>query len=179
METVMETLTAIELKPVSVSEPRELRNLMGQFATGVTIITTVAADGTPVGLTANSFSSVSLNPALVLWSLDKRSPNIELFRHNSHFAINILAASQHELSSQFARPADDKFADVDYQLTDSGTVVLDGALVSLVCRNACQYEGGDHLIFIGEIEQFASRAGEPLVFHGGQYRTVSRHPAYS
>lgn len=179
MENPNQTPGQTELQTITSTDARALRNLMGQFATGVTVITTQGADGTPIGLTANSFSSVSLDPALVLWSLDRRSPNLEVFKHVSHFAINILAADQHQLSNQFARPADDKFEGVEFLTCDSGTVVIDGALVTLVCRNYRQYDGGDHIIFIGEIEQFTQADGVPLVFHSGKYQALSPHPTYA
>ncbi|WP_221798898.1 flavin reductase family protein [Oceanobacter mangrovi] len=170
----METPIATDLLSAADADSRSLRNLLGQFATGVTIITTLAADGTPIGLTANSFSSVSLEPALVLWSLDKRSPNLELFRHIKHFAINILAADQQQLSNRFARPADDKFEGVDFRVCSNGTVLIDGALATLVCRNERQIDAGDHLIFIGEICQYSNAGGEPLLFHAGQYQSLSQ-----
>ncbi|MDP2505158.1 MULTISPECIES: flavin reductase family protein [unclassified Oceanobacter] len=170
----METLIKTGLLSASDADSRTLRTLFGQFATGVTIITTMAADDTPVGLTANSFSSVSLDPALVLWSLDKRSPNLELFRHIEHFAINILGADQEDLSNRFARPSDDKFEDVDYYRCDNGTAVLDGALATLVCRNERQIDAGDHLIFIGEIHHYSLAGGQPLLFHGGQYQSLAQ-----
>lgn len=160
------------LKSAADADQRSLRNLMGQFATGVTVITTVTPDGRAIGLTANSFSSVSLEPALVLWSLDRRSPNLEIFKSASHFAINILGAGQQELSNRFARPAENKFEGVDAWCLDDKVMVLEDSLATLVCRNTLQYEGGDHLIFIGEIERYDVNPGQPLVFQGGQYQSL-------
>ncbi|AZD79782.1 flavin reductase family protein [Pseudomonas chlororaphis] len=158
---------------------RELRNVLGQFATGVTVITTRIADGRNVGVTVNSFSSLSLSlsPALVLWSLARTAPSLKAFCSASHFAINVLGAHQHHLSEQFARAAADKFAGVAHSYGKAGAPVLDDVVAVLVCRNVIQYEGGDHLIFIGEIEQYRYSGAEPLVFHAGQYRVAAAHPA--
>ncbi len=158
-------------------EPRSLRNLLGQFATGVTVITTCTADGRRVGMTANSFSSVSLDPPLVLWSLARSAPSLQDFLSASHFAINVLGSDQHGLSGHFARPAVDKFAGIDCEQGPAGVPLLNGAIATLVCRNGTQYEGGDHLIFLGEIEHYRHSGGEPLVFHAGQYRVAVAHPA--
>ncbi|MCO8168709.1 flavin reductase family protein [Pseudomonas sp. 21LCFQ02] len=168
--------TPAELTEVQGRDVRELRNLLGQFATGVTVITTRTADGRNVGMTANSFSSVSLDPPLVLWSLARSALSMNDFLGASHFAINILGADQHEISGQFARPATDKFAGVPYALGKADMPVLDDVVAVLVCRNVTQYEGGDHLIFIGEIEQYRYSGAEPLVFHAGRYRVASVHP---
>ncbi|ROM44259.1 flavin reductase [Pseudomonas protegens] len=162
-----------------VRDARELRNVLGQFATGVTVITTRTADGRNVGVTANSFSSLSLSPALVLWSLARTAPSLKAFCSASHFAINVLGAHQHHLSEQFARAAADKFAGVAHSYGKSGAPVLDDVVAVLVCRNVTQYEGGDHLIFIGEIEQYRYSGAEPLVFHAGQYRGLGSNRAES
>ncbi|MDH2432530.1 flavin reductase family protein [Pokkaliibacter sp. MBI-7] len=164
------------LVAVGDSDPRSLRNLLGQFATGVTIITTLGADGRKIGMTANSFSSVSLDPALVLWSLARTAPSLADFVNCSHFAINILRHDQHGLSNQFARPASDKFAGVEYDTGTAGVPLIRDAIATLICRNHTRYDGGDHLIFIGAIEHYQHAGGAPLVFHAGQYRAVSPHP---
>ncbi len=166
-----------ELVHVHASDPRSLRNLLGQFATGVTVITTRGADGRNVGMTANSFSSVSLDPPLILWSLSRNAPSLPDFLAASHFAINVLGADQHGLSGHFARGAEDKFAGIAYQTGEGGVPILDGVIATLVCRNVTQYEGGDHLIFLGQIEQYRHSGGEPLVFHAGQYRVAAVHPS--
>ncbi|MBT8766662.1 flavin reductase family protein [Metapseudomonas boanensis] len=166
-----------ELVSAQESDPRALRNLLGQFATGVTVITTQGADGRNVGMTANSFSSVSLDPPLVLWSISRSAPSLADFLSASHFAINVLGADQHGLSGHFARGSADKFAGIAYQTGAGGVPILDGVIATLVCRNLTQYEGGDHLIFLGQIEQYRHSGGEPLVFHAGQYRVAAAHPA--
>ncbi|MBY4866402.1 MULTISPECIES: flavin reductase family protein [Burkholderia] len=158
-------------------DPTQLRAAFGQFPTGVTVITTRAADGRKVGLTANSFSSLSLDPPLVLWSLRKLAPSRPDFVAATHFAINVLAHDQIELSRRFATPSADKFDGVPHVDADSGGVpCLDGASARFVCRHVGHYEGGDHLLFIGQIEQLDVLRKPPLVFHAGQYRTISDHP---
>jgi flavin reductase (DIM6/NTAB) family NADH-FMN oxidoreductase RutF len=157
-------------------DPRELRRALGQFATGVTIVTTCTEDGHRVGVTANSFTSLSIDPPLVLWCISTTAPSLPAFQAASHFAINVLCANQHYLSRQFATPAEDKFAGVEYSEGPSGVPVLDGVLAHFVCRNIRQIEAGDHYIMIGEIERFKTREDEPLVFHSGAYRITTRHP---
>lgn len=160
-------------------DPRELRNLLGQFATGVTVITTRTTDGRNVGMTANSFSSVSLDPPLVLWSIARNAPSLADYLSCGHFAINVLGADQHDISGRFARPAPDKFSGVAFKAGEAGVPLLDGVIATLVCRNVTQYEGGDHLIFLGQIEHYRHGGGDPLVFHGGQYRVAAEHPGLS
>jgi len=172
----IEIETSPSLREAKGGDPRDLRSLLGQFATGVTVITTCTADGRKVGMTANSFSSVSLEPALVLWSLALTAPSLSDFCGASHFAINVLSAEQHGLSRHFSRPSCDKFAGVPHTPGTAGVPLIEGVVATLVCRNVTQYEGGDHLIFIGEIEHYRSSGAEPLVFHAGQYRIAAAHP---
>ena len=155
---------------------RDFRKALGQFSTGVTVITTRAMDGRRVGMTANSFSSVSLDPPLVLWSLARQAPSLSDFTGASHFAINVLAANQHHLSRQFSTPQADKFGGVDCCEGTAGVPLLNGVIARFVCRNVRQYDGGDHLIFIGEVERYDRFDGEPLVFHSGYYQVTTRHP---
>lgn len=158
---------------------RELRRTLGQFATGVTVVTTRGAGGRRVGLTANSFSSVSLDPPLVLWSLSRGSPSLADFLGASHFGINVLAADQHHLSRRFATPQPDKFQGVAWREGPAGVPLLEGVLARLVCRNVRQYDGGDHVILIGGIEHHECFGGEPLVFHSGCYRVATCHPEFA
>jgi len=140
----------------SFSTP-DFRAALGMFATGVTVVTARRADGTLVGLTANSFNSVSLQP---------------VFERGSHYAINILAATQHVLAERFASKAVDRFADVPFREGAGGAPILDGAAAVFECFNRSQYEEGDHVIFVGEVERCTWRAGvPPLIFHGGRYFT--------
>jgi flavin reductase (DIM6/NTAB) family NADH-FMN oxidoreductase RutF len=155
---------------------RDFRKALGQFTTGVAVITTRALDGRRMGMTANSFASVSLEPPLVLWSLAKQAASLADFTSASHFAINVLAADQHHLSRQFSTPQPDKFSGVDCCEGTAGVPLLNGVIARFLCRNVKQYDGGDHLIFIGEVEKYERFDGEPLVFHSGFYRIATRHP---
>jgi len=157
-------------------DPRALRRALGQFATGVTVITTRARDGRRVGVTANSFSSLSLDPPLVLWCIDNAAPSLPEFDACDYFAVNVLATEQHHLSRQFAIPAEDKFAGVEVLETDAGIPLLDGTLAHFVCRNVRRIPAGDHVIMIGQVQRYETFDREPLVFHSGGYRIATRHP---
>lgn len=155
-------------------DPLEFRKALGSFATGVTIITTRAPDGTPLGLTVNSFNSVSLNPPLVLWSLDSNSLNLAAFQSASHWAVHVLAADQEPLSGRFARRGEDKFVGLDLETGAGNIPLLPGCSARFQCRTAFQYEGGDHVIFVGEVVNFDRSDAAPLVFHGGRYAHATR-----
>ena len=147
---------------------RSLRNALGAFATGVTIVTTRGPAG-DIGLTANSFSSVSLNPPMVLWSLAKTSASIDAFRDAPHFAIHILSSEQEHLSTRFASKTPDRFAGLDLERGPDDIPMLANCSARFTCRTAFQYEGGDHVIFVGEVVEFTHSRSGPLVFHGGRY----------
>ena len=149
--------------------PRELRNALGSFGTGVTIITTRDRDGKPHGMTANSFTSVSLSPPLVLWSSSLFAQSLPAFQESSHFCINILAYDQIELSNKFAKQSDDKFVDVEHYITDSGAPIIAGSAAHFECRNEFRHYGGDHIIFIGHVERFAYTDKPTLLFCRGKY----------
>lgn len=155
---------------------RELRNALGRFATGITVITTLAANGKPEGLTANSFTALSLNPPLVLWCLLKNSPALAAFAQCTHFAINILRANQRPLSNHFATTAIDKFAGIEWAKGLGGAPLLPNCLAYFECRRDAQHEGGDHLIFIGAVERFAYEDGQPLLYNAGAYGIAAEHP---
>jgi flavin reductase (DIM6/NTAB) family NADH-FMN oxidoreductase RutF len=162
----METATP----PASAAlDPREFRRALGSFATGVTVITTSRPGGEPVGLTANSFSSVSLDPPLVLWSLSLRSPSLQAFEQATHFAVNVLAEDQVNVSRRFATPAPDKFDGVTWHRGLAGLPLLDGTVARLECANAARHVSGDHVIFIGQVERFVFEIRRPLVFCHGRY----------
>ena len=145
------------------------------FATGVTIVTARAADGALVGLTANSFNSVSLAPPLVLWSLSHSAASMATLTAGSHYAINILAANQQGLAQQFAQKKTDRWAGVEFTDGIGGAPVLVGAAATFECFNRSRYNEGDHVIFVGEVERCAHHAGaSPLLFHGGRFYT--EHP---
>lgn len=152
----------------------EFRKALGSFATGVTIITTRAPDGTPMGLTANSFNSVSLNPPLVLWSLANTSMSLPAFRAARHWAVHVLATDQEDLSARFARRGEDKFAGLEVELGVGDVPLLKACSARFQCKTAFQYEGGDHVIFLGEVLAFDRNEMAPLVFHGGRYAHATR-----
>jgi flavin reductase (DIM6/NTAB) family NADH-FMN oxidoreductase RutF len=160
-------------------ERRDYRKALGQFATGVTVVTARASDGRRVGVTINSFSSVSLDPPLLLWSLSRQAPSFTDFSTATHFAVNVLEAKQHHLSRQFSTPLPDKFAGVECVEGAAGVPILSGVIAHFVCRKVRQYDGGDHVIFVGEVEEYKYSDGEPLVFHSGRYRIATRHPDVS
>jgi flavin reductase (DIM6/NTAB) family NADH-FMN oxidoreductase RutF len=145
------------------------------FATGVTIVTARTPAGVLVGLTANSFNSVSLQPPLVLWSLAQAAGSMAALSTGSHYAIHILAADQKDLAERFASGRADRWRGVAYTDGASGAPLLDGAAASFECFNRSRYEEGDHVIFVGEVERCTHRAGAaPLLFHGGKFYT--EHP---
>jgi flavin reductase (DIM6/NTAB) family NADH-FMN oxidoreductase RutF len=153
----------------------EFRTALGMFATGVTIVTGRAPDGTLVGLTANSFNSVSMSPPLVLWSLAQTAGSMAAFSTGSHYAINILSADQQALARQFSAKDVDRFAGVLYHLGSAGAPLIDGAAATFECFNRSRYEEGDHVIFVGEVERCDTRAGaSPLLYHGGKF--YAEHP---
>jgi flavin reductase (DIM6/NTAB) family NADH-FMN oxidoreductase RutF len=150
----------------------DFRTALGMFATGVTIVTARTAEGTLVGLTANSFNSVSLEPPLVLWSLSLKAGSMPVFSRGSHYAIHILAAEQRELAERFATKSADRFAGLTLREGAGGVPLIDGAAAVFECFNRSQYEEGDHIIFVGEVERCSHRPGAlPLIFHGGRYFT--------
>lgn len=154
-------------------DTREFRQALGRFATGVTIVTARSADGLPIGLTANSFNSVSLDPPLVLWSLSLKASSMAAFATGSHYAIHILAAGQRDLADRFAsRGLRERFDGVPHRDSPAGVPLIEGAVATFECFNRSQYREGDHVIFVGEVERCAVQAGAtPLIFHGGRYFT--------
>lgn len=151
-------------------DPREFRNALGAFPTGVAVVTTRAASGVPVGLTVNSFSSLSLDPPLVLWSLNVNSPSLEAFDRGSHFAVNILAADQLDIAKRFAVSAPDKFAQLGVHNGIAGMPLLADCAAHIECRRHARHSGGDHILYIGYVERVSyDQAKRPLVFCGGRY----------
>ncbi len=151
-------------------DPREFRNALGNFATGVTIVTTMSEDGEPVGLTANSFSSVSLDPPLVLFCLDRRSYSFAHFQASTHFVVNILSSEQADISNHFAKPSVDKWHDVSFDICGVGCPAFTDALAVFECETQDIHEAGDHIIIIGKVESFRGRSdGEPLLYFRGRY----------
>jgi len=155
-----------------INDARALRNALGHFATGVTVVTALAEDGRPVGVTINSFSSLSLEPPLVLWSLAKSSASLPLFVVAPHFAVHVLAANQQALSDRFAKPAANKFDDLDHGAGLGQVPLLAGCAAVFECVLQQCLDGGDHMILVGRVERFQADADAlPLLFYRGRYIT--------
>ncbi|WP_323764819.1 p-hydroxyphenylacetate 3-hydroxylase reductase component [Marinovum sp.] len=169
------TLTMTEARPADI-DPKAFRRALGNFATGVTIITARAPDGTQVGVTASSFNSLSMDPPLILWSSMKDAKSCAIFESASHFAVNILASDQIEMSNHFARRQEDKFASVDYHEGLGGAPVFDGCAGRFQCETYDKLDGGDHWIFVGRVVKFDDFGRAPLCFHQGSYAMVFNHP---
>lgn len=150
---------------------RQFRNALGRFATGVTVVTTMTDNG-PLAMTVNSFASVSLDPPLVLWSPARKSDRFEAFEAASHFAIHILAREQETLSIRFAAAGDD-FEGVEFEPGLGGSPVLPNCAAVFECRHAAGYDGGDHLIVVGEVLRISEREAEPLLYYRGAYAELS------
>lgn len=151
---------------------RELRNALGRFPTGVTVITAQVPDGKLEGLTANSFSALSLDPPLVLWSLSRKSQSLSGIVAAGHFAINVLRIEQTDLSHRFATPHKNKFEGVKFETGLGGSPVLGGVLASFECKTESTIEGGDHLLFVGRVLRINYGEGDPLIFNAGRYCTA-------
>jgi len=163
-------LSPLSPPPQPVVDAQAFRGAMGCFATGITIVTAVDADGRWVGLTANSFNSVSLSPALVLWSLASRSGSMAAFRQATHYAINVLAADQQALAERFAARLSDRFAGIAHRPGLHGCPLIQGAAAVFECRSRSRHEEGDHVIFVGEVQRCTHRPdAAPLVYHQGRY----------
>lgn len=161
-------------QPPSFSTP-DFRAALGSFATGVSIVTTRSAEGALVGLTVSSFNSVSLAPPLVLWSLARKAASMPVFTSGSHYAIHVLGAHQKALAERFATPGIDRWAGVEHHTGASGMPLLAGCIATFECFNRSQYDEGDHLIFVGEVEHCSHHSGgSPLLYHGGKFYT--EHP---
>ena len=154
-------------------DSRAFRTALGNFATGITVVTARAADGRPIGPTVNSFNSVSLEPPLVLWSLARSLPFAADFENCDHYAINVLAEDQQDLSQRFASRLEDKFAGLAFSEGLGGAPLLDGCCARFECRNTVRHPGGDHVVFISEVERFDRAERAPLVFHAGAYRRLA------
>ena len=150
-------------------DTRELRSTLGSFPTGVTVVTALARDGRPLGITVNSFASVSLLPPLVLWSQARTSPTHDEFSVAATMVINILADDQQEISARFSRPHPDKFSGITLSRLPCGTPVIEGSSATLVCTPAARHEGGDHTIHLCSVNTFTNHQRPPLIFCRGSY----------
>lgn len=157
---------------------RDFRRTLGQFPTGVTVVTTVTDSGKPVGVTASSFNSVSVDPPLVLWSIDKSSFSKEIFEKAEYFAVNILGKDQISSSNNFAGRGEDKFKGVSFSKGQGGAPLLPDCAAQFECKTWNVYEGGDHLIIVGEVVDYRrAESVSPLVFSRGSYAIATQHPA--
>ena len=148
-----------------------LRRSLGRFATGVTVVTCCAPDGRPCGITANSFSSVSLEPPLVLWNIAKVSNSLQAYLDAEYFAIHVLDAGQQDVAEHFARTDHTRYNGIEHMISEQNVPILPGVLARFDCRTREIHEGGDHYIIVGEIEAHTAEDGAPLLFFGGEYRT--------
>ena len=155
-------------------DPLELRRCLGSFVTGVTVITALDEAGQPIGMTANSFNSVSLDPPIIVWSLRTSSSSFGAYSRASRFAVNILSEDQIDISNRFAKPGVDRFEGIATTPGIDGVPLIDGCAAHLECRTEATYPGGDHLLFLGRVERIANRSSKPLAFGAGKYMVV--HP---
>ena len=153
-------------------DPQRLRQALGRYATGVTIVTCLDRDGQRVGLTANSFNALSLDPPLILWSLRLKSPSLEAFASATHFAVNVLAHDQLALSRHFSRSGADKFTLGDWSEGAGGVPVLEGSAARFECSQHAAQGAGDHMLFIGRVLHAREHPLAPLVYHAGRYRAL-------
>jgi flavin reductase (DIM6/NTAB) family NADH-FMN oxidoreductase RutF/DNA-binding MarR family transcriptional regulator len=168
--------------PIETGDPatdgRLFRRCLGQYGTGIAIITT-ETEGRRAAVTVNSFASVSLDPPLVLWSITNTSRSYPLFKKGGRFAVNILASTQMNVSTHFASKIEDKFADAVWSPGEFGSPLLDGCLAHFECESYSEVDGGDHTILIGLVRRAVRFEGEPLLFTQGQYSVAGTHPEAS
>lgn len=157
---------------MTVTDTAALRNALATFTTGITVVTTLDGNSNPVGLTANSFSSVSLAPPLVAWCIGQDSQQYETFCKTKNFVIHMLDATQTEVSQLFSGPEPDKFGQVNWHPGAGGVPILDTCISHFECQIEHRYPGGDHLILVGRVTEFCHRDSDPLVFFKGQYRSL-------
>ncbi len=155
-------------QPLSPIAASDFRKTLGCFATGVAVITTTTETGQPIGVTVNSFSSVSLEPPLVLWSLARKAWSLPVFQAARGFAVNILASDQEPVCRAFSRNVEDRFAGVVWTRGLDGLPLIDGAVATLQCQHWARYDGGDHEIFVGEVLDCSNADRDPLIFHRGR-----------
>ena len=155
----------------TASNTRQLRDAFGQFATGVTVVSTKTDDGV-IGMTANSFSSLSLDPALVMWSPAKQSKRFGFFAHAPHFAIHVLSDEQQDICAAFAQNGF-AFDDIDHTLNSHGVPLIKGCLARFECNHLATHPAGDHVIVIGRVESIETQAGTPLAFYAGEFRSLA------
>ena len=154
-------------------DPKEFRSALGNFPTGITVVTAITEDNELLGTTVNSFSSVSLDPPLVLFSLDRSAHSLDAYRKVGIFAVNVLSSDQRDLSTKFAETFGEKWNGVKYDTWETGSPILPGSLASFDCRLWATYDGGDHIIFVGEVLCMSCKAlADPLIFFRGKYSSL-------
>ena len=153
---------------MGVIDTNFLRKSLGKFSTGVTIVTSIDSEGVPTGMTVNSFSSVSLDPALVLWCIDKKQPSYDTFMDGKGYAVNILSKDQSDLCYKFSSQSHDKFENVNWKKSKNGFPLIENSLAWFDCKKWNYYSGGDHQILVGEVTSFNSSELKPLTFWNGQ-----------
>ena len=153
---------------MSTQDSKVLRKTLGKYSTGVTVVTSIDNDRNPIGMTVNSFTSVSLLPALVLWCIDKKQPSYNSFMNAEGYAVNILSKDQNDICYKFASQLDNKFQNVDWKISENGFPLLKNSLAWFDCKKWNYYAGGDHEILVGEVTSFDSLELEPLTYWNGQ-----------
>lgn len=152
---------------------RAFRDALGMFATGIAVVATRSERGEPLGLTVNSFNSVSLDPPLIVWSMSRHLASLAAFENCEYYSVNVLAADQQALSQTFASRSDDKFAGLAFDEGLYGVPLLHGCCARFECRNTSRHAGGDHVVFISEVVRFDREAREPLIYFSGAYRSLA------
>jgi flavin reductase (DIM6/NTAB) family NADH-FMN oxidoreductase RutF len=150
----------------------KFKEVMGNYPTGVTVVTTVNEQGVPLGLTVNSFASVSIDPLLILWSIDKRVGSYETFVHAEKFAVHVLAGNQSDICSLFAMKGADRFSNCEWKLSENNLPIISGAAGVMQCKTFKTIEAGDHTILIGEVIDIQSEAKEPLLYHKRKFGPI-------
>ncbi len=158
---------------MSLFDTTAFRSALGQFPTGVAVVTTLDKDGKKAGMTVSSFNSVSLDPPLVLWSIDKQAGCFDAFQQCTHYAINLLSAQQQDVSNTFAQQNIDKFANAKHTISNENIPLLDDCCAVFQCKIEHRYDGGDHVIIVGRVNNFSENKTAPLVFHNGAYAELT------
>ena len=160
--------TKVNLDTNDIDNEALLKKSLGMFSTGITIVTTVDDNKNPIGMTVNSFASVSLNPQLVLWSIDKKQPSYDIFLNANGYAVNILSKSQKDLCFNFSSPIENKFDNVDWNYSKNGHPIINESLAWFDCIKWNYYDGGDHQILVGEVISHHHKENEPLLYWNGK-----------
>ena len=160
---------------VSPIDPAELRRCLGAFVTGVTVITALDEDGAPIGMTVNSFNSVSLDPPLIVWSVRTNATSFPVYSKTKRFVVNILSEEQVDVSNRFAKSGPGRFEGIAITPGIDGLPLIDGCSAYLECSTEATYPGGDHLLFLGRVDRILGTSRKPLAFGAGKYMVVHPH----